>query len=116
MIKSKYCILSGLEIPRGKQSTDHYLARSLCPDWLACVPDNKFPAIKVFNNIKSNLYPCVWYERRYDLCYDALEWNLRRDDKNLIRRVLWDGFPEYDPCSICLARIYKEYCLQNITR
>lgn len=46
------CVLSGIEIPTGKYSIEHYCPKSRMPTNLAQMPDNKFYAIKVFNQIK----------------------------------------------------------------
>ena len=112
--ESNICILSGLEIPQGKKSLEHYYAQSLLPEHLANNPYNLWWAIRVFNNVKGNLLPCVWMERRYRLCYNAVQnWNLKRSDRILLRIGLEDGLPDYDPCYYCLGKKLTEFCCKQ---
>lgn len=111
---SDICVLSGLVIPEGKYSREHYLAKSLCPYDIANLKENIFPSIKVFNQIKGNLYPCVWMSVRYDLCQKAVQdWNLSRSDKALVKKGLSWGLPEYDACRFCIAVKFREWCMYN---
>ena len=114
---SDICILSGLIIPDGKYSREHYLAKSLCPKEIAALRENIFPSIKIFNEIKGNLYPCEWMDMKYDLCYHALvKWNITKSDRNLIRLGLSKGLPEFDACRYCLAVRYKELCKNSVEK
>ena len=115
-MENEICILSGLVIPKGKLSKEHFLPKSVCPPEIYSLPDNIFPAIKCFNWVKGNLYPCEWMSQRYDLCFKALGWNIRRDDKKLIKRALANGMPEFNPCDLCVARVYREWCKKYIEK
>lgn len=112
--ESNICILSGLEIPHGKYSWEHFYPKSCLPEHLANNPYNIWWAVRVYNNVKGNLLPCVWMERRYSLCYNAVQnWNLKRSDRLLLQIGLEDGLPDYDPCYYCIANKVKEFCLQK---
>ena len=114
--ESNICILSGLEIPQGKFSVEHYLPRAVCPEYIYNLPNNLFPAIKIYNQVKGHLFPCVWYERRYNLCYRALSWNIKKSDRLLLLIGLEDGLPEYDPCEICVAKKHNEWCKKSVEK
>ncbi|MBQ9539874.1 MAG: hypothetical protein IJU89_00390 [Alphaproteobacteria bacterium] len=108
------CVLSGLEIPPGKSSREHYLPRAVCPPYIYNLPQNIFPAIKVFNWAKAAYYPCQWYDLRYELCHHAYKnWNIKAPDRKLLLAALTHGFPEYDPCELCVARQFTEYCINQ---
>ena len=104
------CFLCGLEIPPGRFSWDHYVPKSLAPIEIVNSPFNKFPAHKVINSMKSNLLPCVWEDRKWDLAWYAIqEWNLKTADRNFIRRALvnWETYT-LDPCHFCLLSCKRE--------
>lgn len=108
------CILSGRIIPQGKYSIEHYMPRALVPPYIADLPQNKFPAIKIFNQVKAAHYPCQWYAMRYELCYHAYQnWNIKPSDKHLLGEAVLNGMPEYDPCKYCVAKKFVEYCIHN---
>lgn len=109
------CILSGLDIPDGKYSVDHFVAKFWLPRFLYNLPENKKPAIRIMNNIKGVKFPCEWYDTRYELCYIALQkWNLKSSDKNIIIEALDRFATEKDtlnPCQHCvLSSKAREYC------
>lgn len=98
------CFLSGLEIPKGRKSVDHFYPRSLLPDKLRATPENLFPAHKTINEIKSNLEPCVWEEKKRDRVYYAItHYNLKEQDINFCIRTL-ENWEEYkiNPCQYCI--------------
>lgn len=106
-----WCVLSGLEIPKGQMNREHYLPKSRVPYYIAQDPRNIYPAIKIINSIKSNLYPCEWEYRKERLVMRAYEnYRLKRPDKALIKYVL-DNMIPLNPCQYCLARYYQGYCL-----
>ena len=45
------CVLSGLVIPEGKFSREHYLAKSLCPYDIANMKENIFPALDTLSKL-----------------------------------------------------------------
>lgn len=113
-METKVCMLSGLVIPQGKYSKDHYLPRAVCPPNIYSLPQNIFPSIKIFNQVKSAYYPCQWYEARETLCYHAyVNWNIKDSDKKLLRQALESGLPIYDPCEYCIASKLTKYCVKN---
>lgn len=110
----KKCVLSGFEIPNGKFSREHYLPRAVCPECIYTLPWNIFPAIKIFNQVKGAYYPCQWYDLRYDLCWHAYQnWNIKQSDRELLCRALKYGMPQYNPCELCVARQFTEYCINQ---
>ncbi|MBO7715665.1 MAG: hypothetical protein J6S85_19035 [Methanobrevibacter sp.] len=109
------CFLSGLEIPKGKYSVEHLVAKYWIPSYLANLPSNKYPAIKIINSIKDIKMPCEWFDMRYDLTYHAyLKWHLKQSDKQVIIQALDRFATEKDtlnPCQHCiLSTAAKEYC------
>ena len=106
------CFLSGIEIPKGKYSREHYCPKSRLEN-LAQHPYNILPAIKIFNHIKGSLMPCEWEEQKYDLIYHAYyNWHIKRDDKKLLRQAL-NGMPKINPCEYCICSQYVQYCIKN---
>lgn len=106
------CCLSGMEIPPGKNSKEHIYPRMYGPQWLVTQPYNIAPAIKIFNQMKAARCMKQWEAQKYHLCTIALKWNIRNDDKALIRRALDGEMIDRDnPCEICPANIHKQYCL-----
>ena len=101
------CILSGLEIPKGKQNIEHLVPKSRVPKYIANNPYNLYPAHKVINCIKGNLLPCEFEERKFSLSYHALEsWRMKSDDREFVRRTIENWEKNYQPdwCSICLLQ------------
>lgn len=106
------CFLSGIEIPNGKRSTEHYAPKSRIKT-LAQHPYNIVPAIKIFNHIKGSLMPCEWEEQKYDLIYHAYKnWHIKLSDKKLLRQAL-NGMPKINPCEYCICSQYKQYCIKE---
>lgn len=104
---SDICILSGLEIPKGKQNREHLVPKSRAPQRITCNPLNIFPAHKVINSIKSDLLPCEWDESKWDLCFRAVHnWHIKEDDKDFIRQAIINWEKCYQPnfCEICLLK------------
>lgn len=113
--KQNVCFLSGITIPNGEFSIDHYVAKYWIPKKLYNLKENKFPAIKIINSIKGIYMPCEWEDKKYDLCYFALEnWNLKNSDKDIIMKALDRLATEKEPlipCQHCiLSSVAKEYC------
>lgn len=114
----KKCILSGMSIPDGEYSIDHFVAKYWLPSGLYSLPENKFPAIKIINNIKGIKMPCEWYNTRYELCYNALQnWHLKPKQEIIIIKALDRFATEKDtlnPCQLCiLSKKAKEYCYER---
>lgn len=103
---SEICILSDLEIPKGKKNTEHYCPRSRVPKSIWNNPKNLFPAHKVVNCVKGNMMPCEWEEEKFDLTYHAMcHWNIRQADKEFLKQTLehWEEWYR-DPCKLCLMQ------------
>lgn len=101
---SDICFLSGLEIPPGKYTKEHYVPLSRAPDFITHDPANIFPAHRVINNIKQNFLPCEWEEKKWNLTYHALsDWHLKHADKYFVARTLknWETYI-INPCQYCL--------------
>lgn len=110
----RICFLSGLEIPDGQLSVEHYYPISKLPERIANNHVNLYYSCKVFNMLKADSVPCVWREIREARCKYALEhYHLSRVEKKLIKTVLDKGFPERNPCDYCIARIYRQYCVRE---
>lgn len=110
---TKICILSGLEIPKGQLSTEHFLPRVFLPPELASHPNNLYPAIKVINNIKGALYPCEWIQYKDSLCWHAyVHYNLKQTEKEIILKALMHPY-EIHPCDYCIGRQWPKYCLKQ---
>lgn len=106
------CFLSGIEIPKGKHSVEHYVPKCRARD-VAQHPYNLFPAIKIINHIKGGLMPCEWEDRKYDLIYEAYKhWHIRRDDRPILRQAL-NGMPKINPCEFCICAYYNKYCINQ---
>lgn len=106
-------ILSGIEIPPNKYSIEHYCPKSKLPKYLAQDPKNIYPAIKIFNFIKADRFPCEWEEQKYRLILRAYyNWNIKTSDKKLLRQAL-KGMPRINPCEYCICSIYKDYCIKK---
>lgn len=98
------CFLSGLEIPPGKYSVEHYIPKSRSLKILVESEENKFPSHKVINAIKSDRLPCEWEDTKWNLTYHALnDWHLKNDDKYFVARTLknWETYI-INPCEYCL--------------
>ena len=101
---SKICFLSGLEIPPGKYSKEHYVPISRAPRFITSNPANIFPAHRIINHIKQNFLPCEWEDKKWNLTYHALhDWNLKQADKYFVARTLqnWESY-SINPCQYCL--------------
>ena len=111
----RYCILSGLPIPAGKLSRDHYYPRSKLPHKIAMRGDNIYSAHTLLNTIKRDLLPCQWYDMRWELTYRAIEtWNISADDRQFLRDAMKNWLVwKYNPCDYCIALRYHKYCLQR---
>lgn len=104
------CFLSGIEIPKGKHSKEHYVPKCRAP-LIAQHPYNIFPAIKIINHIKGSLMPCEWEDCKYDLIYEAYKhWHIRQDDKKILRQAL-NGMPKINPCEFCICSFYVDRCI-----
>lgn len=115
MSDKKICFLSGLEIPKGQYSREHIAPRSKIPVYIANLPYNIAPAIKIFNCIKADRFLCEWEAQKFELTYNALKsWNLKKANKDVIIRALDRFATEKDtlnPCQHCiLSSTAKEYC------
>lgn len=107
------CILSGLEIPRGQMNREHYLPRSRVPRFIAQDQYNIFPAIRIINSIKGNLYPCEWENMKFGLVYRAYEnYHLRHADKSIVKQAI-EEMQSINPCEHCLAMKYEKYCINS---
>ena len=104
---TKTCVLSGLEIPKGKESREHYCCKSRFPKYIWADKRNIFDAHYLLNNLKKNLLPCEWADEKFKLVYQALGYRcLQEDDRDFLRKTLdhwYDGW-EIPPCQICLAK------------
>lgn len=100
------CVLSGLEIPKGKESREHYCCKHRFPQKIWNNKNNIFWAHYMLNAIKSNYLPCEWADMKYDLTYYALtHWRIKDDDRDFLQRAM-DNWTIYqpDPCALCLAK------------
>ena len=103
---SHICFLSGLEIPKGKLSREHYFPKSLIPRNLHFVKNNIFPAHKLINEIKGNILPCKWEQKKFDRVLFAIEhYDLRSADREFCRKTLenWEQY-RIDPCVWCIMQ------------
>lgn len=99
------CILSGLEIPKGKMNREHLVPKSRGRKRIVDNPYNIYPCHKVLNSIKGNLLPCEWEERKWNLVYHAIFlWKLPDEDKDFLEKTLVNWEHNYKPnfCEICL--------------
>lgn len=114
-MQEKICILSGLAIPAGKVSRDHYYPRSKLPHKIAMRGDNIYPAHKLLNTIKRDLLPCQWHDMRWELTYRAIEtWNMSAGDRQFLRDAMKNWLVwEHNPCDYCIAARHHKYCLQR---
>lgn len=110
---AQICFLSGIEIPKGKFSMEHFAPRSRLPEQIAQHPYNIYPAIKIFNFIKGNRMPCVWERDKYHLVLHAYyNWNIKPSDKQLLRKAL-NGMPKINPCEYCICAKHVQYCINR---
>lgn len=108
------CILSGLEIPKGQESKEHFCPRSILPPALSNHPWNVYLAIKIINNIKSNRFPCEWEEQKRGLYrYALVHYKLRHGDRQIIQQALNNPYRLDNPCTYCICSIHQEYCCKN---
>lgn len=108
------CFLSGLDIGKEQLTKEHVVPKSQVPSFIANDPYNIRPAIKVFNNMKADMFLCQWEDKKIDLCYFALQnWHLKKADRQCIIKAInmfEDGFMRRNPCKYCLLSIFQEYC------
>lgn len=110
---AQICFLSGIEIPKGKFSVEHYAPKSRIPKELAQNPHNLYPAIKIINFVKGDLMPCEWHKVRYEKIYHAYKnWNIKSADRKILRQAL-NGMPDINPCDYCICSIYKQHCVKE---
>lgn len=99
------CILSGLEIPKNRESLEHLVPRSRAPYAVINNPANIFPAHKILNCMKGDLLPCEFQRLKYDIAYKAIhKWDIKRSDIEFVRKSVanWEGGYNPDWCNICL--------------
>ena len=63
------CFLSGLDIGKGQLTKEHVVPKSRVPAYIATSPFNIQPAIKVFNNMKADMFLCEWEDKKIELCH-----------------------------------------------
>lgn len=103
---SDICFLSGLEIPAGRFSRDHWYPKSLIPKNFHFTKQNIFPAHKVVNEIKSNMKPCRWEEKKFDRVYYAIQhYDIRVKDREFLQKTLenWETY-KIEPCTWCIMQ------------
>lgn len=104
------CFLSGLKIPEGRYSTEHYVPVARAPRFITNDPANKFPSHRIINAIKSDRLGCEWEDTKWNLTYHALhKWNLKQDDAYFVARTLqnWEQY-FINPCDYCLLHCEKQ--------
>lgn len=102
----KICVLCNLEIPKGKESREHYLPKSRVPKFIWNNPKNIFDAHYMLNAIKSNYLPCEFEEIKYDITYNAIiNWRMPEEDRDFLKKALgnWEVWHR-NPCELCLAK------------
>lgn len=109
------CFLSGLKIPKGKNSKEHVVPKSKAPYYVVSQEYNIQPAIKIINHIKADLFLCEWEDNKITLCLNALyNYKLKSSDRNVIIKALDRFATEKEPlipCQRCLlSEQAKEYC------
>lgn len=100
------CILCDLEIPKGKESREHYCCKNRFPQKIWNNPKNIFWSHYMLNAIKSDYLPCEFFEMRYDLTNYALaNWRIKQVDREFLEQALisWQTYNP-NPCALCLAR------------
>ena len=100
------CVLSGLEIPKGKKNIEHYCPKSRVPRSIWNNPANLFYAYKVLNFVKGELMPCEWEEQKFELTYYAIRnWNIKEVDRKFLKQTLkhWERWSR-NPCDLCLMK------------
>ena len=103
---SHICFLSGLEIPKGKLSREHYSPKSLITRNFHYTKNNIFPAHKLINEIKGNILPCKWEQKKFDRVLFAIEhYDLRSADREFCRKTLenWETY-RINPCQWCIMQ------------
>lgn len=100
------CVLSGLEIPKGKESREHWLPKSRFPKSVWNNPKNIYKSHYILNGIKGSCLPCEWQELKFKLTVHALQkWRLSPDDRVFLilamhHWLVW----EQNPCELCIAK------------
>lgn len=100
------CILCDLEIPKGKESREHYIPRSRTSRHIWDNQRNIFWAHYMLNAVKSNYLPCEWEELKFELTYNAIQhWNIKEDDKDFLKAAMdnWEIWHR-NPCELCIAK------------
>ena len=98
------CILSGLEIPKGKENREHLVPRSRMYRFVNS-PSNIFPAHKIINCMKGDLLPCEFEQLKYQIATKALyKWHIKEADRDFIRDAVINWNEGYRPnwCDICI--------------
>lgn len=101
------CILSGLPIEKNDYSIEHYCPKSRISAPLSEEPQNKYPAIKIINNIKGNLLPCEWCILRKERLYTAfIKWKLKPRQKQIVKQAIQHIESGYNinPCKDCILQ------------
>jgi|GEM_PF-6932543 len=109
------CFLSGLEIPDGKKSVEHYYPKSLLPPRIYNIRENIVIACKILNNVKGNLRPCEWEDRKYELTLYAIKhYRMKYSNRRFLKDALenWKTY-KINPCEHCVARKFEEYCVKS---
>lgn len=108
------CFLSGLDIGKGQLTKEHVVPKSRVPAYIANSVFNIKPAIRIFNNMKADMFLCQWEDMKIGLCYHALEnWHLKKADKECIIKALEmfeDRKTQRNPCKFCVLSVSQEYC------
>lgn len=103
---TKICVLTDLEIPKGRDSREHMLPKSRVSRRVWSDPRNIYNAHIMVNAIKSNYLPCEFEELKFKLTYNALiNWRLTPEDRVFLRKALdhWEEI-EWKPCDYCLLK------------
>lgn len=109
MIEPKICILSGLEIPPGKENREHFVPRSRTIKQIWNDPRNIFWCHHMLNAVKGNFLGCEWEEAKFNLTYHALSnWNLKKDDRLFLKQTIkhWEEGWHLNPCDICILKCH----------
>ena len=100
------CILSGLEIPEGKETKEHLVPKSRMLS-LADTPGNIFPAHKILNCMKGDLLPCEFENLKYQLAAKALyKWHIKESDRRFMCDAVINWNEGYSPnwCDVCILK------------
>ena len=101
---SQICVISGLEIPAGQESIEHWIPRSRAPRRIWNNPRNLYPAQYMLNAVKNNYLGCEWEDMKYTLTYNAVKrWKIQDEDRDFLLRAIknWESY-HINPCDLCL--------------